>query len=218
MERNGRSFACPNLFCFLSFFFMEFRFGGVFTHTSLDECFVFDVSFGFFATYRVYTRPTIAEYHPFTIQLSFIINVIHGRISVQVACQEFISSENDYLVCIQNSGFCQLCPRLHRVFRLRMCVCCRARACGATPDLVVNASLNLTVGGRRCFSYIKVAVSHGKLQLWGFKAETASILLQGFARLVNFCDKSRSRLSLSLSLSLLSYFSSFLLLFALRYL
>lgn len=129
MERNGRSFACPNLFCFLFFFFfMEFRFGGVFTHTSLDECFVFDVSFGFFATYRVYTRPTIAEYHPFTIQLSFIINVIHGRISVQVACQEFISSENDYLVCIQNSGFCQLCPRLHRVFRLRMCVCCRARA------------------------------------------------------------------------------------------
>lgn len=48
------------------------------------------------------------------------------------------------------------------------------------------------MGGRRCFSYIKVAVSHGKLQLWGFKAETASILLQGFARLVNFCDKSRS--------------------------
>lgn len=91
-----------------------------------------------------------------------------------------------------------------------------SRARGATPDLVVNASFNLTVGGRRCFSYIKVAVSHGKLQLWGFKAETASILLQGFARLVNFCDKSRSRLSLSLSL--LSYFSSFLLLFALRYL
>lgn len=81
-------------------------------------------------------------------------------------------------------------PALHRVFRLRMCMPSRAR--GATPDLVLNASLNLTVGGRRCFSYIKVAVSHGKLQLWGFKAETASILLQGFARLVNFCDKSRS--------------------------
>lgn len=140
----------------------------------------------------MFTRaPTIAKYHrrhPFTIQLSFIINVIHGRISLQVACQEFISSENDYLVCIQNSGFCQLCPRLHRVFRLRMC----ARPRAATTDLVLNASLNLTVGGRRCFSYIKVAVSHGKLQLWGFKAETASILLQGFARLVNFCDKSLS--------------------------
>lgn len=193
MERNGRSFACANLFCF---FFMEFRFGnGGQSRSCLDERFnVFNVScsFGFFAAvmHRVYTRLTIAEYHPFTIQLSFIINVIHDRISLQVACQEFISSENDYLVCIQNSGFCQLCPRLHRVFRLRMCMPSRAR--GATPDLVLNASLNLTVGGRRCFSYIKVAVSHGKLQLWGFKAETASILLQGFARLVNFCDKSRS--------------------------
>lgn len=78
------------------------------------------------AMHRVYTWLTIAEYHPFTIQLSFIINVIHGCISLQVACQEFISSENDYLVCIQNSGFCQLCPRLHRVFRLRMCMPARA--------------------------------------------------------------------------------------------
>lgn len=78
----------------------------------------------------------------------------------------------------------------------RVCTACLDWKCVRLPALALNASLNLTVGGRRCFSYIKVAVSHGKLQLWGFKAETASILLQGFARLVNFCDKS---LSLSLT-------------------
>lgn len=138
----------------------------------------------------------------FIIQLPFIITVIQmcARVGVHyVACQEFISSENDYIVCIQNSGFRQLWPRVYTAD-----VCARARA---RSLVALNANLNLTVGGRRCFSYIKVAVSHGKLQLWGFKAETASILLEGFARLVNFCDKSTPvsspPVSLSLSLSVI---------------
>ena len=138
----------------------------------------------------VFTRATLKGYHgpyPFIIQLSFIINVIRGRISLSLRAKNLYRLRNDYAVCIQNSGFCQLWPRLRHVFRLRMCA--------RPPAPVLNTNLNLTVGGRRCFSYIKVAVSHGKLQLWGFKAETASILLQGFARLVNFCDNSLSSFS-----------------------
>lgn len=54
-------------------------------------------------------------------------------------------------------------------------------SCASAASLTSNASLNLTVGGRRCsFAYIKVAVSYGKLLRWGFQARTAPILFEGF--------------------------------------
>lgn len=49
------------------------------------------------------------------------------------------------------------------------------------PGLVPsNASLNLTVGGRSYFAYIKVAVSRGKLLRWAFRVKTSAVLFEAF--------------------------------------
>lgn len=119
-----------------------------------------------------------------------LLSTLSAAVYLSLRAKNLYRLRNDYAVCIQNSGFSQLWPRFRHVFRLGMCA--------RPPAPALNTNLNLTVGGRRCFSYIKVAVSHGKLQLWGFKAETASILLQGFAP----ARKLLRQLSFSLSIFL----------------
>lgn len=130
MERNGRSFACANLFCFF-FLWDSVGNGGWWSLTSRVRVST-NVSFSIPVLFRGCDASCLHVAHHRRIPPFYYSIILYYQryprlyISLQVACQEFISSENDYLVCIQNSGFCQLCPRLHRVFRLRMCMPARA--------------------------------------------------------------------------------------------
>lgn len=63
-----------------------------------------------------------AGYHGVPFYYSIILYYQrYPRPYIPLRAKNLYRLRNDYVVCIQNSGFCQLWPRLHRVFRLRMC-------------------------------------------------------------------------------------------------